>query len=56
MALKIYGDERHTATLLGANPAMCGMTVFTGGEVINAPDVDVPEGDGAGTPFKAPWK
>ena len=55
LALKLYGDEQYAKELLGANPELCGVTVFLGGEVFNAPNFDVPE-TGEAMPMKAPWR
>ncbi|MBQ6960875.1 MAG: tail protein X [Clostridia bacterium] len=42
LALAIYGDEKYAADLMNANPALCGMTVFNGGEKVLLPVLDVP--------------
>ena len=58
IALAVYGDEKYAADLLGANPALCRVPVFTGGELLLLPVVTVPED--ASTPERmpdvAPWK
>ncbi len=57
VALEIYGDEAYAADLMNANPEYCGMTVFNGGEVLQLPELDVPEDDEAAMANTvAPWK
>ena len=58
VALTIYGDEVYAAELLNANPSLCLKPVFTGGEILSLPVVEIPENDGDNTymPAKAPWK
>ncbi|MCE5343404.1 MAG: hypothetical protein LLF96_07465 [Eubacteriales bacterium] len=55
VALKLYGDEKYAADLLGANPALCRTVRFAGGEELNVPVIEVPENDSE-TPATAPWK
>ena len=58
LAIAFYGDERYAVDLMNANPEYCGKTVFTGGEVIYIPAINVPE-DNAETELantEAPWK
>ena len=52
LALAIYGDEKYAADLMNANPALCGMTVFNGGEVLRLPNLASPS-KSESTP---PWK
>lgn len=60
VALEVYGNEKYASDLMNANPDYCGMTVFNGGEVLQLPALDAPEGDDseesamAGT--IAPWR
>ena len=61
VALEEYGDEKYAAELLNANPALCRLSVFGGGEALALPVVTVQEdvGDADGEaymPAKAPWK
>lgn len=57
VALRVYGDEKYACELLGANPALCRVPVFTGGEALALPVVAIPEGGGREyTPATAPWK
>ena len=57
VALEIYGAEKYAAELLRANPALCHMTVFEGGETLYLPVVETAgEGEDVFTPANAPWK
>lgn len=57
LALAVYGDERYAADLLNANPSLCGKQLFTGGEVVLLPVVEVVEDeDESYMPATAPWK
>ena len=57
VALKIYGDEKYAADLLAANPALCRLLIFTGGEKVHLPTLEVPTTEAAVyTPAAAPWK
>lgn len=58
IALTYYGDEKFAAELLCANPALCTVPVFTGGELVQLPVIDIPEDDGGNSyaPASAPWK
>ena len=40
-AVNIYGDEQYAADLLWANPSLCDKLVFTGGEMLVVPVVDL---------------
>jgi hypothetical protein len=55
VALKLYGDEKYAADLLGANPQHCRKVCFTGGEELTVPVVEVPENESE-IPTTAPWK
>ncbi len=67
VALAEYGDEVYAADLLNANPALSGVPIFAGGEVLKLPVVEVPDEDGDEDededydeddymPATAPWK
>ena len=58
VALAVYGDEVFACELLTANPKFGTKPVFTGGEVLELPIVEVQADDGGGTyaPAAAPWK
>lgn len=58
VALILFGEEAYAADLLSANPALCTKPVFTGGETLKIPDVEIPESDASGSyaPAIAPWK
>lgn len=55
VALEVYGDERYAAELLCANPELCTTAVFSGGEILLLPVVEIPEA-GETLPAEAPWK
>lgn len=60
IALTEYGDEKYSCELLCANPALCTIPVFSGGEVLQLPVVEVPDEDEEEEedymPAIAPWK
>lgn len=58
VALSVYGDEVYACELLNANPALCCKPVFTGGEILDLPVVEIPESNSniRYMPEKAPWK
>ena len=57
VALDLYGDEKYAADLLNANPQLCHITIFTGGEVLHIPTIrKASDGEAAYTPANAPWK
>ena len=58
VALNVYGDEKYACELLNANPALCTIPVFRGGEILELPVVEVPEDEyeNVHTPAPAPWK
>lgn len=58
VALAVYGDEKYAPDLMDANPDLCGMTVFFGGEALALPVLDVPETseEAALANTIAPWK
>lgn len=60
VALEVYGDESYSYELLCANPTLCMIPIFTGGELLDLPIVEIPEEEGendeAFMPPDAPWK
>lgn len=59
VSLMLYGDEKYACELLRANPSLCHLLIFEGGEVLNVPVVEIPEEDEAdesGAPVSAPWR
>jgi hypothetical protein len=54
VALNLYGDEKHAADLLNANPGHVHKMVFVGDEVLSIPVVETSESEYA--PAPAPWK
>lgn len=58
VALAVYGDEKYACELLNANPSLCLKPVFTGGELLELPVVEIQDNDGEGNymPATAPWK
>ena len=57
VALEVYGAEKYACDLLCANPSLCRKTVFTGGEILELPVVEIQETGKAGyMPANAPWK
>ena len=58
VALEVYGDEKYACELLNANPALCTKPLFTGGEVLALPVVEIPpdDSDNEYAPASAPWK
>lgn len=58
VALAVYGNEKYSAELLCANPTLCTIPVFKGGERLQLPVVNLPEDTSATVymPAKAPWK
>lgn len=54
VSILIYGDEKYSADLMSANPTLCEKIVFTGGEILNLPVVEITETESA--PMRAPWK
>ena len=45
VALEVYGDEKYSCELLNANPSLCRIPIFAGGEVLELPVVEVSEED-----------
>ena len=58
IALKVYKNEKYACEILFANPTLCRIPVFTGGEILQLPDVAIPEEEDEGfiSSTKAPWK
>ena len=62
VALMEYENEIYAAELLNANPTLSHIPVFSGGEVLNLPVVEVNDAEDADdddedyTPAVAPWK
>lgn len=59
VALVEYGDEKYAPELLCANPALCRVSVFSGGEILQLPVVQVPDEEDEEEnymPATAPWK
>ncbi|MBR3503722.1 MAG: tail protein X [Clostridia bacterium] len=58
VALLLYGDEKYAAELLNANPHLCTIPVFTGGEMLLLPVIEMPEDEDeeAKMPDVPPWK
>lgn len=56
IALVVYGNEKYAADLMNANPLFTYTPVFTGGEVLDIPVIDVPNNGSKYMPDIAPWK
>ena len=59
VALDVYDNENYAADLLSANPEHCRKSVFTGGELLYLPVIEVPEDEdeeGKELPETPPWK
>lgn len=57
VALTVYGNERYAAELLNANPGLCSIMIFTGGELLELPVVPiVAQEEDEFMPATAPWK
>lgn len=61
VALVEYHDGKYTPDLLCMNPELCRKSVFTGGEVLRLPVVEVTESElddeaDYSVPQTAPWK
>lgn len=58
IALTVYGDEKYACELLNANPQHSLTQVFTGGEILNLPVVEIPENNAGSARMSdiAPWK
>ena len=56
VALAYFGDEKYAAELLCANPELCRVMVFGGGEKLRLPIIDIPAGGGQAAAEAAPWR
>lgn len=60
VSLTVYDDEKYACELLCANPALCRVPVFSGGEILQLPVVEVPESETDSEEdymsATAPWK
>lgn len=59
VALAVYGDEKYACEILNANPTLCMMTIFLGGELLDLPVVTIPDDEDEEDSFmppNAPWK
>ena len=57
IALRVYGDERYAAELLNANPTLCATPIFSGGERLTLPEIDIPDSENQAYFLpNAPWK
>lgn len=58
IALHLFGDETYSAALLCVNPLLSRTPLFTGGEVLQLPDIELPETETINVymPATAPWK
>ncbi|MDD3881886.1 MAG: tail protein X [Eubacteriales bacterium] len=56
IALATLGDEKYACELMNANPGISNVSVFSGGEVILMPEIEVTEGEYTPAPSNAPWK
>lgn len=60
VALEVYGDEKYSCELLNANPSLCRIPIFAGGEVLELPIVEMTEEEDEEEneymPASAPWK
>lgn len=45
VALEVYGDEVYACELMSANPEYSTMPIFTGGELLELPVIEVPSDD-----------
>lgn len=55
IARDVYQDEKYAAELMCANPHLCDLFVFTGGERMLLPIIDAGS-DSDESPVNAPWK
>jgi len=58
LALAFYDNEKYAVDLMNANPEYCGKMVFTGGETIYIPEMNIPEDSVEASLANtiAPWK
>lgn len=53
----LFGHENYAADLMAANPEMSTTILFTGGEKLYIPSVEIPdEDDTDAMPAAAPWR
>ena len=45
VALEVYGDEAYACELMSANPEYSTIPIFTGGELLDLPVIEVPSDD-----------
>jgi hypothetical protein len=55
IALKVYGSEEYAEQLLEANPDHVGTLIFSGGEVLILPEIEIPEDGEKAEESTAPW-
>lgn len=59
VALEVYGDEKYACEILCANPDLCTTPIFSGGELLDLPVVeisDIEDDEEDFVPAEAPWK
>lgn len=56
VALAVFGNEKYACELMNANPGICHISVFAGGEVIWTPILNLPSEGKDAAPSVAPWK
>lgn len=57
VAMAVYGDEKYAAELLQANVTHCEKLVFTGGEELRLPVIEIVAEEHTGQQIStAPWK
>lgn len=60
VALEVYGDEKYASELLSANPKYATTPIFTGGELLKLPIIEVFDNEteeaNEYAPASAPWK
>ena len=58
VALAVYGDEKYACEILCANPKHSLTQVFSGGELLQLPVVEIPENNTGSARMSdvAPWK
>ena len=57
VSLMVFRDEKYACELMSANPRLISIPVFTGGELLNIPVVDIPRNTpGEYMTGSAPWK
>lgn len=57
IAMEVYGDEKYAAELLCVNVELCEKLVFSGGEEILLPEIEIVADENTGQLISAaPWK